>query len=63
MVNTISKYIKVTGAINQVFKSSQVQKHTRLKIYKTHARPVNAYGSEMWTIRKADEKQLTATGM
>ncbi|KAJ4437007.1 hypothetical protein ANN_17139, partial [Periplaneta americana] len=49
--------------INTVFKSSHVQKHTRLKVYKTLARPVLTYGSEAWTIRKADEQRLTTAEM
>ncbi|KAJ4427030.1 hypothetical protein ANN_26829 [Periplaneta americana] len=40
MSNKISKFIKITGVINAVFKSSHVQKHTRLKdtseSFKTH---------------------------
>jgi hypothetical protein len=59
----ISKFVKVTGVINQVLKPSQVQRHTRLRVYKTLARPVLAYGSEAWTIRKADERRLTTAGM
>jgi hypothetical protein len=46
--------------INQVFKPSLVQQHTRLNIYRTLGRPVLIYGSEAWTIRKADEKRLQA---
>ncbi|KAJ4429616.1 hypothetical protein ANN_21802 [Periplaneta americana] len=60
---TVSKFIKITGVINTVFKSSHVQKHTRLKVYKTLARPVLTYGSEAWTIRKADEQRLTTAEM
>ncbi|KAJ4443543.1 hypothetical protein ANN_05216 [Periplaneta americana] len=63
MSNKISKFIKITGVINAVFKSSHVQKHTRLKVYKTLARPVLTYGSEAWTIRKADEQRLTTAEM
>jgi hypothetical protein len=44
----------------KVFKPSLVQQHTRLNIYRTLARPVLVYGSEAWTIRKADEKRLQA---
>jgi hypothetical protein len=58
----ISKFVKTTGVINQVSKPSLVQ-HTRLNIYSTLARPVLIYGSEAWTIRKADEKRLQAAEM
>jgi hypothetical protein len=58
MPSKISKILKTLGVINQVFKSSLVQQFTRLNIYRTLARPVLIYGSEAWTIRKADEKRL-----
>jgi hypothetical protein len=48
----ISKFVKATGVINSVFKPSFVQKHIRLQVYKTLARPVLSYGSEAWTIKK-----------
>jgi hypothetical protein len=60
MPSKISKFIKTIGVINQVFKPSLVQEHTRLNIYRTLARPVLIFGSETWTIRKADEKRLQA---
>jgi hypothetical protein len=34
---------------------------TRLNIYRTLARPVLIYGSEAWTIRKADEKDTASS--
>jgi hypothetical protein len=55
MPSKISKFVKTIGVINQVFKPSLVQQHTRLNIYRTLARPVLIYGSDAWTIRKADE--------
>jgi hypothetical protein len=36
----ISKFVKVTGVMNSVFKPSSVQKLTRLQVYKTLTRPV-----------------------
>ena len=39
---------------------SLVQRYTRLKIHKILARPILAYGSEAWTIRKADERLTTS---
>jgi hypothetical protein len=51
------------SVINQVFRPSVVQQHTRLNIYRILARPVLTYGSEAWTIRKADEKRLQAAEM
>jgi hypothetical protein len=61
MPSKISKFVKTIGVINQVFKPSFVQKHTRLNIYRTLARPELIYGSETWTIRKADEKKTASS--
>jgi hypothetical protein len=63
MPSKISKFIRTIGVINQVFKPSLVQQHTRLNIYRTLARPVLIYGSETWIIRKPDEKRLQAAKM
>jgi hypothetical protein len=63
MAIKISKFVKFTGAINQVFKPSQIQRNTRLKVYKTLARPVLTYGNEAWTIRKTNERRLTTAEM
>jgi hypothetical protein len=40
MRSKISKFVKTIGVINQVFKLSLVQQHTRLNSYRTLARPV-----------------------
>jgi hypothetical protein len=49
--------------MNQVFSSAKVRKHTRLRAYKTLARPVLTYGSEAWTIKKQEEQRLTTAEM
>jgi hypothetical protein len=59
----ISKYYKSMGIINNILKSPLVQKHTRICIYKTLARPMLCCGSEAWTIRKSDESRITACEM
>jgi hypothetical protein len=51
------------GIINQIFKPSLVSRHTRIRIYKTLARPVLSYGSEAWTIRRTDERRLISAEM
>jgi hypothetical protein len=51
------------GIINNVLKPSLVQKHTRMRVYKTMAHPLLCYGSEAWTIRKSDESRITACEM
>jgi hypothetical protein len=63
MPSKISKFVKTIGVINLVFKPSFVQQRTRFNIYRTLARSVLIYGSEAWTIRKADEKKLQAAEM
>jgi hypothetical protein len=59
----ILNYSRAMGIINQIFKSSLVQKHTRIKISKTLARLILTYGSEDWTIRKSDRTRITENGM
>jgi hypothetical protein len=63
MPSKISKFVKTIEVINQVFKPSLVQQHTRLNIYRTLARPVLIYRSDAWAIRKAAEKTLQAAEM
>jgi hypothetical protein len=57
-----ANFVKVLGIINQIFKLSLVSRHTRIRIYKTLARPVLSYGSEAWTIR-TDERRLISAEM
>jgi hypothetical protein len=49
------------GIINQIFKFSLVQKHTRIEVYRILALPNLTYGSEAWTFRKSD--RITASEM
>jgi hypothetical protein len=58
-----ANFVKVLRIINQIFKPSLVSRHTRIRIYKTLARPVLSYGSEAWTIRRTDEKRLISAEM
>ncbi|KAJ4449379.1 hypothetical protein ANN_00778 [Periplaneta americana] len=44
-------------------KPSLVQKHTRIRLYNTLARPMLSYGSEAWTLGKADKSRVTACEM
>jgi hypothetical protein len=59
----ILNYNRVMGIIDQIFKPSLVQKHTRIKVYKTLARPILTYGSEAWTICKSDRTRIIANEM
>ncbi|KAJ4443887.1 hypothetical protein ANN_05674 [Periplaneta americana] len=56
----VNKYTRAMGIINSVMKPSLVQKHTRIRLYNTLARPMLSYGSEAWTLRKADKSRITA---
>jgi hypothetical protein len=58
-----ANFVKVLGIINQIFKPSLVSRHTRIRFYKTIARPVLSYGSEAWTIRRTDERRLISAEM
>jgi hypothetical protein len=57
-----SNFVKVLGIINQIFKPSVVSRHTRIRMYKTLAKPVLSYGIEAWTIR-TDERRLISAEM
>jgi hypothetical protein len=54
----ISKFLKITGIINNIFKPNKVRKNTRIKLYSTLALPALLYGSESWTIKAKDEARL-----
>jgi hypothetical protein len=47
----LEKFNRALRVINQVFHPEKVRKPTRLSAYKTLARPVLTYGSEVWTVR------------
>jgi hypothetical protein len=47
-----ANFVKALGIINQIFKPLLVSRHTRIRIYKTLARPVLSYGSKAWTIKE-----------
>jgi hypothetical protein len=59
----ITKYTTTIGIINAVLNPTSVQKHPRIRQYKTLAQPVLCYGSKVWTIRKGDSNRLTACKM
>jgi hypothetical protein len=56
----MSKFLQITGIINRTFKSSQVQKHTRLKIYNILALPTSLYGCETSAVREHDKSRISA---
>jgi hypothetical protein len=46
----VTNFITIAGTINQTFKSSLVSRHTRIRTYKTLARPTLPYRTEAWKI-------------
>jgi hypothetical protein len=61
--NKISKFLQVTGTINNVLKPNQVQKSSRMKIYNKLTLPTLIYGSEIWTQTQQDKSRLKASEM
>jgi len=52
--NKLHNYLKITGILNNVFRSQKTLKKTRIKLYNTLALPALLYGSE--TIKARDAK-------
>jgi hypothetical protein len=61
--NKLSKYLKITVIINNVFKPKKTLMKTRIKLYNTLALPTLLYGSENCTIKATDARRMTAAGM
>jgi hypothetical protein len=59
----IIQFLKITGLINNTFKSNKVHKGTRIKFYTTLALPALLYGSKTWTVKSEDKSRLTAAEM
>lgn len=45
-------------ALNNILKSKVVSRKAKVRMYKTVIRPIIIYGSEVWTLTKAEEKRL-----
>ena len=56
----MSKFLQITGIINRTLKISQVQKHTRWKIYNISALPNLLHGFESWAITEQDKYRITS---
>ena len=61
--NTLNKYLKIIGIINNMFRPQKTLKKRRIKLYKTLAFPALLHRSENWTIKARDAKIITATEM
>jgi hypothetical protein len=61
IITDTTKFLQITGIVNQVLKPSKLQKQTRLRIYSTLSIPTLLYGSETWTLMEQDKAIITAT--
>jgi hypothetical protein len=59
----VSKFLQITGIINQVPKTIKRQRQTRLRIYNTLVIPILLYGSEAWTLKEQDKSRITKAEM
>ena len=53
----------VFGKLNRLWKSKNIATSTKVKMYETLVIPVFMYGSECWTLRKADEHRIEVADM
>jgi len=58
-----NNFLKITGILNNVFRTQKALKKTRIKLYNTLALPVLLCGSETWTIKVSDARRITAAEM
>ncbi|CAG9833989.1 unnamed protein product [Diabrotica balteata] len=56
--NRIQVGTRCLFALQNLIKSKQLTRRTMIQIYKTIIRPVVMYGSQTWTITKANEEGL-----
>jgi len=55
--------MKITGILNDVFRSQKPLKKTTIKLHNTLALPVLLYCSETWTVKARDGRRITAAEM
>jgi hypothetical protein len=60
---SLQKFDRALRITHEVFHPAKVRRHRRSSAYKTTARPILTYRSEVWTIRKQDELRLTTAEM
>jgi len=59
----ISTFLQIMRIINRTLKPSQVQIHTRLKIYNVLTLPTLLYGCKTWAIIEQDKCRITSAEM
>jgi hypothetical protein len=58
MQQKLAKFAQILGILTNILKSPVVRKFSEIKVYNTLALPILLYGSEIWTHRKKDKKNL-----
>ena len=56
--NRILKAKTAFYGLNKIWKSSNIQSKTKIKVYKTIVRAILLYGTEAWCLRKSDIQKL-----
>ena len=59
----IGRTSQAFGIMNRIWRSRELTKKTKIKIYETMIQPIFLYGSECWTMRKQDEKRILTAEM
>jgi hypothetical protein len=58
MIWQLAKGNKCYYALNNLIKSKNISRSTKLNIYRTIIRPIVMYASETWRLRKLEEKMI-----
>jgi hypothetical protein len=53
---------KAYSSLQTIFRSKQIHRNNKLKLYKTLSKPVLCYGSVTWTLTQTTEQKLKYTG-
>jgi len=59
----LNNFLKITGILNNVFRTQKTLKKTIIKLYNTLALPVLLCANETWTIKARDAGRITAAEM
>jgi len=57
------QFLQITGIIDRIVKSSQVQKYTRLTIFNILVAPTSLYGRETWAMKEEAKSGTTSAEM
>jgi beta-lactamase class D len=59
----LNNHLKITGIINDMFRTQKTLKKTRTKFYNKLNLPAQLYSSENWTIKARDARRITTEEM